>query len=383
MYRGILQDRFYLTQYLADYILGKKLNEGVHMGRIYRITGEGETSNEPFNLQRMDGHDLIQQLSHRNAWRRDTARRLLIERQDKSTIRDLLMLVQTGKTIAIQLNALWTLEGLDALTPFLLSGLLTSPSNKIKSHCILLAKKLDQTEQAVFIAQLVEQKLIETPSYEVAMALSAALGQFQDQLADELLEGLLTRWPNNTTIQSLALSGLYGREQSFIDQVKVTSLKGDLSALITLPEPINAAKTHLNKEDFATYVRGQQVYGTAGCAGCHGEHGEGQNFSGPPLAGSEWVTGSPMRLCAILLHGVTGPMHVADSLYNPGTDMPGLKNNNSVSLAEIAALIAYLRNSWGNRGNLLSIEAAYKVNELTSDQRGPFTEAELIQMFDD
>jgi hypothetical protein len=61
--------------------------------------------------------------------------------------------------------------------------------------------------------------------------------------------------------------------------------------------------------------------------------------------------------------------------------MPGLKGNNNVSLAEISALIGFLKNSWGNQGNFSTIESVNNVLDATSNRRSAFTEKELLQQF--
>jgi hypothetical protein len=61
--------------------------------------------------------------------------------------------------------------------------------------------------------------------------------------------------------------------------------------------------------------------------------------------------------------------------------MPGLKGNNNVSLAEITALIGFLKNSWGNQGNFSTIELVNKVLGATSNRSSAFTAKELRQQY--
>jgi len=83
---------------------------------------------------------------------------------------------------------------------------------------------------------------------------------------------------------------------------------------------------------------GGEIY-LARCAVCHGQNGEGRPGLYPPLAGSEWVSGAPERLAAIILDGMQGPV----GHYN--AVMPGWRGY--LRDAEIAAVMTWLRGREG------------------------------------
>ena len=60
---------------------------------------------------------LVAHLEHPNGWWRDTAQRMLIVKGDKSVVPALVKMAETIKNHLARLHAMWTLEGLDALTP--------------------------------------------------------------------------------------------------------------------------------------------------------------------------------------------------------------------------------------------------------------------------
>lgn len=88
------------------------------------------------------------------------------------------------------------------------------------------------------------------------------------------------------------------------------------------------------------------------CGACHGQNGEG-GPAGPPLAGSEWVTGPISNLILIQLRGLQGPITVAGKEYNfPGGMAPmGYQND-----AQIAGVLTYIRNSFGNAASAVTPE---------------------------
>src|SRR5690606_28103948 len=115
MYRGIIQHREYLTEYLEDQILRRDLEEPIGYGRIYRIVHEDHEPGPAPHLSDASVEELVSALSHPNGWWRDTAQRLLIERQAVSAAALLRLLARGADDERIRLHALWTLDGLDAV----------------------------------------------------------------------------------------------------------------------------------------------------------------------------------------------------------------------------------------------------------------------------
>jgi mono/diheme cytochrome c family protein len=80
------------------------------------------------------------------------------------------------------------------------------------------------------------------------------------------------------------------------------------------------------------------------CGACHGQNGEGTG-AGPPLAGSEWVTGPEENLIRIQLRGLQGPIKVKGKEYQMSGGMAAMAHQTD---AQIAAVLTYVRNSFGN-----------------------------------
>jgi len=86
------------------------------------------------------------------------------------------------------------------------------------------------------------------------------------------------------------------------------------------------------------------------CSACHGQAGEG-SAAGPPLAGSEWVTGPVANLIRIQLRGLKGPITVKGVEYNFPAGMAALAYQTD---EQIAAVLTYVRNSFGNDASAVS-----------------------------
>lgn len=128
-------------------------------------------------------------------------------------------------------------------------------------------------------------------------------------------------------------------------------------------------------------VLGQKQYAAA-CITCHMPNGQGLPNVYPPLAASEWVTGSEERLINIVVHGLKGPITVNGHTYNAAA-MPAFGQiaggGYNWSDEKIAAVLTYIRHEWGNGAG--PIETA-KVTELRvkDTTRKEWTEAELLAL---
>ena len=87
------------------------------------------------------------------------------------------------------------------------------------------------------------------------------------------------------------------------------------------------------------------------CSACHGLNGEG--ILGPPLAGSEWVTGPVSNLITMQLRGLVGPITVKGKQYDvPGGMQPMAYQDDKT----IAAVLTYVRNNFGNKASAVTPE---------------------------
>jgi mono/diheme cytochrome c family protein len=99
----------------------------------------------------------------------------------------------------------------------------------------------------------------------------------------------------------------------------------------------------------ATKGNGATIY-NANCASCHQMNGKGSAGSFPPLAGNSTVTGPADKVIHIVKNGLTGSIKVNGTTYNGM--MPAWKS--SLSNADIAAVITYIRSSWGNHASAVT-----------------------------
>ena len=138
--------------------------------------------------------------------------------------------------------------------------------------------------------------------------------------------------------------------------------------------------THLEGTERESYIRGKEIYlREAHCGTCHQENGLGlQASSYPPLTNTKWVVGSKERLIRLTLNGVMGPMEVLGRDY-PGA-VPMSQFRGLLSDREIADVLTYVRNSWGNKASPIIPEEVRRIRIATEDKSGFYTASELLEL---
>jgi mono/diheme cytochrome c family protein len=111
-------------------------------------------------------------------------------------------------------------------------------------------------------------------------------------------------------------------------------------------------------------AQGRKVY-DAVCGICHGLDGAGKPGQAPPLAGSEWVTTKGInRLAHIPLEGVAGSIQVGGKEWNLNMAAMGA----ALSDADLAAVLTYLRTSWGNKAGEVTADDVKKIRDALGGQ---------------
>ena len=125
---------------------------------------------------------------------------------------------------------------------------------------------------------------------------------------------------------------------------------------------------------------GRTIYEKEGyCGTCHQPDGTGLTASGfPPLAGSEWVVGNPQRLIKLALKGLYGPMTVMGKEYPGQVPMTGFES--ILNDEEMAAVLTYVRNTFGNVSSPITKQEVLKVRNAASSKEGFYTPEELLKM---
>lgn len=102
---------------------------------------------------------------------------------------------------------------------------------------------------------------------------------------------------------------------------------------------------------------GEEIYQDF-CLQCHLSNGEGVSGIYPPLANSDYLFDDIERSISNIKYGLSGPIIVNDQEYN------AVMLNNGLDDEEIADVMNYILNSWGNKSDeIITKERVSQVSE--------------------
>jgi mono/diheme cytochrome c family protein/glucose/arabinose dehydrogenase len=221
LYRGIIEHRISITEYLRDQILERRLDRGTAYGRIYRVMHETTTRDAGAPLGNASAAELVKALSHPNGWWRDTAQRLLVERRETAAVPALVALASTADRWQTRLHALWTLNGLDAIEPALVIAALADKLPEVRNSAIRLAERwLGQPGHPV--AAEITRRLDDDNAW-IRAQLGASLGALPAGPREDLIERLLRRAGDEPITVDAALSSLRGSELTMVDRLRTSA----------------------------------------------------------------------------------------------------------------------------------------------------------------
>ncbi|MBT5122990.1 MAG: c-type cytochrome [Planctomycetaceae bacterium] len=160
---------------------------GSKQGRIYRIAPRGFSTPATPNLGELATRELVSLLDHTNGWHRDTASRLIYQRQDSSAITSLRQLVKQGETAAGRFTALYTLQGLGALDESSVLAALIDSDAIVRVHALRVAEALVAQSVAISnrFSNMTTDRDIQV-RYQLAFSLGAAQGKNRYQALTRL-----------------------------------------------------------------------------------------------------------------------------------------------------------------------------------------------------
>lgn len=116
------------------------LESGNDRGRIYRLAPPNFQPTKPPRLGDATTAELVATLENPNSWWRETAHRLIYERQDSAAVEPLRALLRMSDFPQARLHAMWSLAGLDALTDGDLQIALKDAAPGVREHAVRLAE---------------------------------------------------------------------------------------------------------------------------------------------------------------------------------------------------------------------------------------------------
>lgn len=152
---------------------------------------------------------------------------------------------------------------------------------------------------------------------------------------------------------------------------KLQAAAGPAPAPAAAPAAPAAASNVFVKASDEQMKRGAAVYART-CIACHQPTGLGLPPVFPPLANAPIVAGNPELPVKFILQGLMGPITVNGMTYN--SMMPPVAG---VSDADIADVLTYVRQSFGNKANAVTADQVKAIRAATAGRTTMWTTAEL------
>jgi len=186
MYREIIEGAAFLPPQLLALV---DVAGGIDRGRVWRVAPDGFARPKAPQLGRATTAELVGLLGHTNGWHRDTAARLLYERQDRAAAPALRALAAGSESPLARMHALHALDGLGALTAGEVVPALGDPDPRVRVHALRLAEGFGLS--AGLSRKL--QALAADPDPRVRYQLAFTLGAFPGETATTVLTALARR----------------------------------------------------------------------------------------------------------------------------------------------------------------------------------------------
>jgi putative heme-binding domain-containing protein len=190
----------------------KQLNlESRGRGRIWRIAPAGFKPVKMPDFTQLKPEQLADELTSANPWRRITAQRLLVEKQQKETVAHIRDLLPKARGTPGRANLLWTLHGLGALKPSDVQAVYHDPEAGVREQALRLSEAFFADSPAL---RELAARLANDPSPRVRFQLAFSAGALPPSDAAKVLAAVLEKDAGDpwTVTAALSSAGACGSE---------------------------------------------------------------------------------------------------------------------------------------------------------------------------
>jgi mono/diheme cytochrome c family protein len=330
-------------------------------GRIYRVTYPSRPLVKPAKVDGASIAGLLGNLALPEYRTRYRTRRELRERDPVEVTNAAIKWASTQSNERLKLEALWVTWGADRVDENLLAELLASQDHKIRSA-------------AVRVARYNEHKL-----KNLVQILSSAANDDHGRVRLEAITAV-TYLPVDQGVAVLSIAKAKEVDSYMKQSLEFADAIFAGEAVKEEKEKVVVAPKHLSKGDAKLFVKGGAIYARDGyCMTCHQANGEGLPDAGfPPLSGTKWALEDHDRLIKLSLKGLMGPIEVKGKKYLgqvPMTAFGGLLNDE-----EMASVLTYVRNSFGNKASAIEADQVKKVRAEMKDKADMLSPDELLKL---
>jgi putative membrane-bound dehydrogenase-like protein len=229
MYRGLIQHKTYITDYLRRQINARELDKPLGYGRIYRVVHKDSPIDHTApKLSEMESVQLVELLGHANAWHRHTAQRLLVQRRDAESVEPLKTMATTSDNPQARIHALWTLNGMRKLEAETLVAAGNSEDQRVRVQVLRLSESYEGEPEARKFVGLMLRYADDSPNWAMDMQLALTggiLASINTPQAYDVLLGVIERRGDDKLFLGAIVSGLRGKEAVMLAKVEDGPIK--------------------------------------------------------------------------------------------------------------------------------------------------------------
>ncbi|MCB1092064.1 MAG: c-type cytochrome, partial [Verrucomicrobiae bacterium] len=336
------------------------LRDHVH-GRIYRITYPSRPLVKPAQIAGAPLDTLLGNLKEPELRTRYRTRRELRAHPANEVVTAAKAWAAKQSDTHAKLEALWVTWGANAVDEDLLREMLSSSD---------------------FHARAAAVRVLRYNTHRIADHVSLLEKAAQDENGRVRLEAIVAAsWlpnvPAAKNIVALASKLPLDEWNEAAAKTAADRLAG-IAEVVRPDHPVAPAPTYLSEADQKRFLVGQEIYFREGfCVTCHQPTGAGLDPAFPPLTNSPWVQHDEERLIKIVMYGLMGPLEVAGKRYDglvPMTPFGGMLKDE-----EVASVLTFVRNHFGNKAEPITAQQVEKVRESTKGRVMLYTTEEILK----
>jgi mono/diheme cytochrome c family protein/glucose/arabinose dehydrogenase len=342
--------RIYRLTYPSRPLLQPKKIHGEPVERLLDLLKEHEDSTRQLAKIQLDTHDSKAVIDAVKKWEK------ALDRSDKSFEHH-------------RLEALWVHQWHNNVNPELLDAVLKSPEPRARAQAVRVACYwMDRLPNAIGIFEAAIKDSAPRVRLEAVRALSFIKGE-QVKKAIELAKLVM---PEKDYYIDYCFRETMKQLTSLPEGKDVVA--GDALLAARLRSTPDASYGPTNKKlagaDRKAYDLGKEVFNReAHCVTCHQADGRGVDNVYPGLANSDWLKGDQDRVIKIVLKGLYGPLDFQGKKYGPDRGTPPMMGFGPLlNDEELAAVITYVNQSFGNDLPVVKAEQVKKVRDEVKDR---------------
>lgn len=249
MYRELIEGAAFLAPQILKHM---DTAAGYDKGRIYRIAPDGFKFRPAPRLGDYSTTDLVKLYEHPNAWHRETASRLVYQRQDQAAVKPLKELAVNSKSPLARVMALYSLQGLAALEAAPVAQAMEAKESPVREHALRLAETF--AEQPDIRDGVL--RLAKDPDLRVRYQAAFSLGAFAGDAVTQTLKQIAVKDGANPWMQLAVLSSVGNRRAEFFAALladrETRSVAHVRAMILALASQIGAANA---KQELAVFLK--------------------------------------------------------------------------------------------------------------------------------